>query len=438
MTDVASDRRTRRWNAEVILIAAFVLLVFAVLWYGLSQRQQALRGSAAGFDGLQIWLSSRGVSAQGFSGGWRIDQTSVGLLVLPIYDTVPGKERVHPRTTEELLVQQDENDLQYAVIREKARRVDTLIVLPKWRTGMRLTGLGHPVLRVERARVEAMLRQLTGDGAVRLIYSNRPFTAFPFASAAGETLNAEIYAAQMFDGAGCTPIVGRPAAMLLANCPLSAEGGRRRVLVLSDPDLLNNHGLRLGDNALIAADLLRKLAGDRNLVIDYSRDNWLREPRNATRRERSWADLRRFFEPPFTLIWLGAALTFGLFFWRAALRYGPVKPDKLAPGAGKAVAIGARARLMRLANQDGAMIREYAKARVAATAAALFGPTQARHYAGRDEFLTYARRRHPDVAAPLAAVLDTVEELPARLGAADAIRHVDELERILERITHDT
>ena len=438
MTDVATTERARGPKAEVILIVVFVMLVLGVLWYALSQRQQVLRSSASGLDGLQVWLSSQGVSAQGFSGGWRIDQGSIGLLVLPIYDTLPGRKRVHPQTSQDLLLQQDENDLRYDVIREKAGRVDTLIALPKWRSGMRLTGLGHPVLRVEPVSVTSMIKELTGDLRARLIYADRPFTELPYQPSKGEELTAEIYGAQLLDSARCRPIIGRPGAMLLADCPLARKGKKRRVLILSDPDLLNNHGLRLGDNAFIARDLIRRFAGDRNVIIDYSLDNWLRAPRKAAKRERSWADLQRFFGPPFTLLWLGAGLALCLFLWRAALRYGPVKAENTAPGASKTLAIDARARLMRLSNQDGAMIREYANARVAATATSLLGPAHARHYAAQDAFLAYIRRRHPALAAPLAAALSAIDELPPRIGAAAAIQHVDNLERILEQITHDT
>lgn len=425
-------------NTETVLIVTLILLMVGIGWYALSQRQQALRNSAAGLDGLQIWLSANGVSAQSFSGGWQIDQNAIGLLILPIYDTLPGQARTYPQTKEELLFQQDENDALYGVIHEKARRVDSLIVLPKWRSGMRLTKLGHPVLRVEFRRVEAMLRKLTGKETLKLRYSSRPFTDFPYQTTNNEALNARIYAAQVIDGAGCSPVIGRSNAVLLAACGISFEGKERRVLILSDPDLLNNHGLRLGDNAAIAKDFLAQFASDRNIIIDYSRDNWMREPRDTKRRERSWADLRRFFSPPFTILWLGAALLLGLFVWRAALRYGPVKAESTNLGAGKLLAIHARARLMRLSDQDGAMIKEYAKARLAATTVALLGPAHARHNAGPHAFVIHVRRRHPDFAEVLETVLAAIDDLPPRISAEAAIQTIDKLERVLEQITHDT
>jgi hypothetical protein len=92
---------------------------------------------------------------------------------------------------------------------------------------------------------------------------------------------------------------------------------------------------------------------------------------------------------------------------------------------------------MRLSGQDGALTREYASARIAATASTLFGPAHARHYSGEDAFLTYTERRHPELAPRLRSVLDGIRRLPARLPAAEAIHHIDQLEQILEQITHD-
>lgn len=442
MSGAGTSSRSRGLNVEVVLIAVFAVLVVAVIWYTLSQRQQELRRSASGLDGLQVWLSSQGIGAQSFTGGWPLDQSAIGLLVLPLYDTLPGQSRAQPRTLEDLLYQQDEIDLAYGVIRKKASRVPTVIVLPKWRSGMRLTGVGHPHLRVDSDRIEVLFQHLTGKPGVQLVEPRGAFAEIRFEAMSGEVLTAVIYAARLFKGAGCVPVIGRREAMLLADCPLATGDGEDRVLILSDPDLLNNHGLRLGDNALIASALFGDLAGERNVVIDYSQDNWLRKPRAAARAERSWADLRRFFAPPFTLFWLGGALTLALFVWRGALRYGPVCAESWAesrgPGASKAVAIGARARLMRLSDQDGAMVRDYARARIAATAALCLGPAHARQRAGQDAFLAYVRRRYPDVAGPLADVLETIQAAPSRIGADEAIRHVDSLERILGQIGHET
>ena len=93
---------------------------------------------------------------------------------------------------------------------------------------------------------------------------------------------------------------------------------------------------------------------------------------------------------------------------------------------------------MRLSDQDGALVREYARARLAATAAQIFGPANARHYAQPKAMIGYLARRRPEAAEGLQAALDQIEALPPRLPPADAIRHIDTLEAQLEHLTDDT
>jgi hypothetical protein len=200
---------------------------------------------------------------------------------------------------------------------------------------------------------------------------------------------------------------------------------------------LNNHGLRLGQNAEIARDFLLSASGDGSIVIDYSRDNWLASDEEPIERERTWSDLLRFFQPPFLALWLGGMLTLALVLWRSLRRAGPVQRAKTVEG-GKLAAIQARARLMRLTGQDGALLADYAAARVAATAARLVGPGHARQIGEEQAFLRYLGRRRPDLASRLADALDRVKALPARIPATVAIHHVEDLEQILELIANDT
>ena len=433
MSDIGAPR-PRGIRSEFVVIAAVALLLLAALFYVTSQRKQVLRASPAGMEGLQVWLSSQGVEAQSFSGGWPLDVNSLGLLVLPIYDSALESRRKPPETKEELLLQRDEYDLQAYSLRDRAAEVPSLIVLPKWRSGMRLTGLGHPILLIERQRVERVLAEFTGDSGSRVFYGRTVFTDFEAVGGAG---TARIYAAQMFAAPGCEPLVGRVDAMILGRCPLDGEEGKK-VLVLSDPDLLNNHGLRLGDNAHIARALLGKEAGGKSVIIDYSPVSWLRSVDEGVYRERTWADLMKFFDPPFLALWGGAAIMLVLALWRAARRFGPVIVERMKIEASKAYAVKARARLMRLSDQDGALVSEYAKARIAAVAAQLVGPGEARRYGQRDTFLAFIHRRNPERARRLRAALEALDALPARISASEAITHVTAIEQVLEQITHDT
>lgn len=424
-------------SSESVIIAAVVILALAGVWYLSSQRQQALRASPAGMEGLAAWLNAQGTEAQSFSGGWLIDATTLGVMVIPVYDTRLDQDREPPRSQEELLLQQDEYDLEAWVIREKAERVQTLVVLPKWRSGMRLTGLGHPVLLSERTRVQSVLRTVTGVGEARLHSPERPFSEFRYDATGGDAMRAEIYAAQTISVPGCETLIGTQERGLLLDCPLDRAAEGTRVLILSDPDLFSNHGLRLGQNAEIAHDFLSSRAHGKRILVDYSVRSWLADAESEETRERTWSDLLRFFEHPFRILWIGAALTLALFVWRASFRDGPIQGLLRPQEASKAQTIRAHARLLRLTDQDGAMIADYASARIATTAARLFGPAHARHFGDEAAFLRFARRRNPGLANGLEQRLADLRALPARMPAAEAIAHVDDFEELLEALADD-
>ncbi len=434
MTDVGTPARSGP-KTETLIFGALVIIGIALLFYLSGQRQQALRTSPVGFDGLQVWLTKSDLPAQNFTGGWVIDPDTVDLLVMPLFDTALDARRKRPETKEDLLFQQDEADQRADTLREKAGLLTSLVVLPKWRSGMRLTGLGHPALLVEEARLEGVLKDLTGE-EVRVGHMPVPFTDFDYLRETGERLSGRLYVAQVIDSPACEPIIGRRGHMVLGSCPL--EGSDNRVMVLSDPDLFNNHGLRLGDNAEIARAFFDTFAGEGQIIIDYSDSNWFVSRSRGTTRDRTWADLLRFFGPPFLVMWLSAGLILALLLWRASARYGPILRERADMSASKHQAIAAQARLLRLTGQDGALLSEYANARLSSVVVRLFGPAQTRAGRDRDVLLRHLGRHAPDVATQLTLVLETIDRLPPGLSAREAITHVDALEDILEMITHDT
>ncbi len=435
MTTAMGTEPGSRGMLDKVAIGLVIVLCGGIFWYFTSQQQYALRNSALGFDGLRIWLSSDGHSAQSFTGGWPLDRDSVGLLIQPVFDTQLGEDRANAATKDELLLQPDEFDQSAPVIRDKSEAVKSLVVLPKWRRGLRLTRLAHPVLLAPPSQIQDTLHEIVGSNVGSVSILPTPFAEFEFKTDT-ETLAAEIYAAQVFEGVGCEPIVGDPGAVLLGLCPLRGDE-QSKVYLLADPDLMNNHGLRLGDNARIAATLLPELAGEGRIIVDYSANNWLTEPEQIVKRERSWEDLSRLFGYPFTILWAGAALLLALAVWRGGLRNGPVDRWGERDRAGSRSANLVRARLMRLTDQDGALLADYVKARLQVQAAATLGPALA---AGTSEeaYLRYVRTRAPQLAEKLESTLERIRALPAHLDATDAIEHVDQFELTLEQIVHDT
>lgn len=436
MSDIGAPKTTSR--SDLALGIAGIVLLLGVFLFFSGQSQQVLRKSPAGFDGLSYWLSSKDQRVQNFTGGWTIDAESIGLRILPLFDTRFDSDRAVPTTKEELLMQRDEYDLRGSVVRRKIARVPTLVVLPKWRSGMRLTGIGHPGLLLPPQAFKTLLKDIKPQRKVSIL--PKPFTDFSYESTYGAEKTARLYTAQVIEGTGCTPIIGTVEAMVLGRCAF--EGAHNdEVMVLSDPDLLNNHGLRLGDNAVIMRELLLAEANVKpkaedaepnNLIlIDYSTRVWVREANEEPYRERTWSDLLQFFAYPFSILWGSVACLMLLVFWRAGFRYGPLLPDTAGLGASKFAANTARARLMRMTGQDSAMLEDYARTRMASVAAANLGPAQARE---PNAAMRFIERKRPDIAPKLKSALAGLVDLPPNLGAQAAIERVDEIERLLEQL----
>ncbi|ODN71642.1 hypothetical protein [Methylobrevis pamukkalensis] len=229
--------------------------------------------------------------------------------------------------------------------------------------------------------------------------------------------------------------------MLLGRCPVDPDeaadetDGPAHVLVLSDPDLLDNWGLARGDNAQIASDLVAGLAEEGAIVVDNTTWNWTID--GWTPPERSWADLARFFAFPLSLLWAGFLALAVLVLWRAAVRDGPPIPeddDGLRPS--KTVSVAARARLLRLSGRDAALVRLHVQDRMQALAADLLGPRRGAGSSASGELGRVLARRDPAAAAELAA-LSAADAIPDGTPSVDLLAIVDRLETLTEKVLHD-
>lgn len=422
-------------RSDVLLIGIGALILIGILLFVFSGSQQQLRKSPAGFDGLHAWVATEGHPVRSFTGGWSSDPDVIGLRILPIFDTDLNSRRVTPRTEEEYLMQSDEYDLRESVAQRKGEIVKTMYVLPKWRSGMRLTGKAHPDLLLASGAPTQVLRDVVSARIGRTFFLEKPFSDFPMQMSGGERLTARLYMAQAFEGKDCEPLIGRVGEMILGRCPMEEGYDDGYVWVLSDPDLLNNHGLRLGDNAEIAKQVILPMAGERTLMIDYSDRIWLLNQSRGITQDRTWADLLRFFAYPFSVLWISGGILFALILWRASARFGPILRRKSGIDASKRVANQAAARLMRLTEQDGALLGDYADVRLSAIAARNLGPA---HKNDPDAALRFVRRKRPDLANDLQDAINAIRSQPSNLSAAAAIANVDKFEHILEQLNHDT
>lgn len=321
-----------------------------------------------------------------------------GLRILPLYDTnlvVDESNFTQSRDLRQELRQTD-----FATVRSKLRRAPTLVVLPKWRLGALAQSVFHPTYLVD-----AQTLQVPFAGSVRVAQGEPVYETF---SLAGRLRNeVTLYAAQtlrLTASGACTPVVWRGSdrlrAVLVARCRM----GQTTFHVLSDPDLVNNHGLGVGSNVAFARDLVASLAGSGPTVLDlYGGTTYPR----ATRRDdrgRSLTDVLRLLGGPFALVWMALALLAALALWRGAVRFGRAEatPDNFLD-ASLGSMIAADARVLRAGGAAEPLLARHGEERLAAMARAAFGRS-----ADTQTWLAALARRAPERAATLRDLMDEV------------------------------
>jgi hypothetical protein len=331
--------------------AFFVLQAYAPdLRSGNDGRAHALSRSAVGYAGLVELLKADNVPVVISRGPIRTAKASPGLLILtPDAGTDPK-----------------------ALAKIKFAG-DALIVLPKWFVG------GDPVhpgwvRRVGALPAEAVLEGLPKDlGLDQLKVMRRDGASRPVLHAeqdSGFDPNAPMAVGsteswQTLSGDGLTPVLtDADGDMVLGMVPEAQApddngdgttpapapkpvkpptGIAGDIYVLSDPDLLNTHGLKDLDTARTAVRLVQGLRGRAGPVaIDVTLHGYARG-RNI---------LKLAFEPPFlalTLCIVAAALMMG---WHAYARFGPAVQQARTIAFGKAALVENSAGLIRVARRE--------------------------------------------------------------------------------------
>jgi hypothetical protein len=408
-----------------LVLPLSIIAVAIVAFFVLTSAREAydLDRSAIGFDGLATWLSKNGVEARTFAGGDRLTADRVGLRIYPLFDIDLGHLSPNGPSTNAPGGPSGLPQVAPDVVQTKRSAAPTLIVLPKWRGEVIELGLVHPRLLLPAEATGQLLAAIAPEAGTMLPRGDR------FTTITSEGGAVKLYAAQLAKAGRCRPLIGTSEAMLLGIC---TGRGASSYWLLTDPDLIDNHGLTQGDNARTAVAILARVAGARPVVIDRTLTAvWDEAPRHE--RERSWGDLLRFLAPPFTFAWAALALLIGLVAWRASIRNGPVEASIGDTWrAAQTVSIEARARLLRLSGHDATLVRVYTNDRLQSLAEGLFG----RHrVVGGDPFARVARllESTPALAAGFRQAFQN-DPAPIAASESDLLRRVEDLTRIRERI----
>ena len=221
-----------------------------------------------------------------------------------------------------------------------------LLALPKWRplldggTDPRARGVvpwdDADVLAPLRALgIDATLRrtyEAPGRGPTHDVYPEQPAFDHPYRQAVVSTRLAGL-----IDG---------PAGVMLGHCQVEST----RVFVLADPDVLANHGLHRGDNAILVMRWIDELRSAGRVVFDETLHGYP-PPDDSLMRE--------LFRFPLVLVLLHLVLVVGLLLWAGLGRFGeaPAPPPPLEPGSG--FLIRQTASLLRFGGHRDMALRRY-------------------------------------------------------------------------------
>lgn len=172
---------------------------------------------------------------------------------------------------------------------------------------------------------------------------------------------------QLIRSSRLVPIIGDESGILLGEY---ADGGRK-VWILSDPDLLSNHGLIKGENAALMLKLVDTLRlwenKDNNAPLVFDETNHDKKKSHGT-------ILNLFLSFPLGMVTLLICLAALLLVWSTAGRFGI--PEKMKPELdfGKTKLIDNSARLLDYAGYHGVVFKRYIKMTVNLAAKALHAP----------------------------------------------------------------
>jgi hypothetical protein len=198
------------------------------------------------------------------------------------------------------------------------------------------------------------------------------------------------------------PTLARSARMM----PLvHADGGilvgeirdnERRVVIVTDPDILENHGITRGDNALIAASIVRSLRGASTgrVVFDETPHGIIARPFSA---------MRLLFGFPFAFVTVQVVIAAALLLWSGSARFGAPRPREATLPLGKRSLIESGSRLLEYAARLPFLIERYAEAVLRETAQAVSAPRGLT----RDQLVAWFARTGRTVPA---AAIDTTAD----------------------------
>lgn len=179
------------------------------------------------------------------------------------------------------------------------------------------------------------------------------------------------------DGWSARPAIRQPQLVASSTLERVVGDGRGRVLlgkivrsetselwVLTDPDVLNNVGLRSAENARFAVEIIENLRKDGSVVFDETMHGYIRPPSLTS----------MLLEFPLVIATVQIGLCILLVMWAAAVRFGPRRPSPPPLAPGKDFLIRNTAALLHYGGHHAEALRKYLQGALADVRHALHAP----------------------------------------------------------------
>jgi hypothetical protein len=167
---------------------------------------------------------------------------------------------------------------------------------------------------------------------------------------------------QLMRGGGLRAIIATDGGMLLGEI----RDRDRRIWVLSDPDLISNHGLAREGNAALALALFKRLrSADGSIVFDETIHGYLARPASP---------LLLMFRFPFVVATLQGLIAIMLLLWATLARFGTPQSAPPPLRAGREGLLQNIAKLIEHAGHQQAVIRRYISETIRDVARQLHAP----------------------------------------------------------------
>ncbi len=158
------------------------------------------------------------------------------------------------------------------------------------------------------------------------------------------------------------PVVGSDSGMLIGEL----RSGRRRIWILSDPDVMDNRGIADPDNAAFSVAMIDALrSADGNVVFDEVVHGLLEQPGSA---------FRILFEFPFVMATIQGAIAIALLLWATVPRFGAPQSPPPPLRSGKGSLIVSTAKLFDRLRHSGIIVQRYVRATILEVARQLHAP----------------------------------------------------------------